>query len=182
MDYTEKKLRRLNGYKGIIINVTLDEIELPGGHHSYREIVEHPGGVCILPVDDEGNCYLVQQYRYAGGAHLLEAPAGKRDPGEEPIKTAARELGEETGFTAGRLIDLGYYYSSPGFTNETIYIYLARELQRGDAHPDEDEFLDLIKMPLSELLDMTCRGEIHDGKTAIAALQADRWLREHPEA
>ena len=97
MDYTEKKLRRLNTYEGIIINVGLDRVSLPDGSEAFREIVEHPGGACILPVDGEGNAYCVRQYRYPIGEHLLEAPAGKLERGEDPLVCAVRELGEETG-------------------------------------------------------------------------------------
>ena len=163
MDYTEKKLRRLNTYEGIIINVGLDRVSLPDGSEAFREIVEHPGGACILPVDGEGNAYCVRQYRYPIGEHLLEAPAGKLERGE-------------TGFTAGRIVPLGAYHSSPGFSSERLYLYLALDLSRGEAHPDEGEFLDLVKLPFSELLAMVKRGEISDGKTAIAALQAEHIL------
>ena len=117
MDYTEKKLRRLNTYEGIIINVGLDRVSLPDGSEAFREIVEHPGGACILPVDGEGNAYCVRQYRYPIGEHLLEAPAGKLERGEDPLVCAVRELGEETGFTAGRIVPLGAYHSSPGFSS-----------------------------------------------------------------
>ena len=162
MDYTEKKLRRLNTYEGIIINVGLDRVSLPDGSEAFREIVEHPGGACILPVDGEGNAYCVRQYRYPIGEH--------------PLVCAVRELGEETGFTAGRIVPLGAYHSSPGFSSERLYLYLALDLSRGEAHPDEGEFLDLVKLPFSELLAMVKRGEISDGKTAIAALQAEHIL------
>lgn len=172
MDYTEKKLRRLNTYEGIIINVGLDRVRLPDGSEAFREIVEHPGGACILPVDGEGNAYCVRQYRYPIGEHLLEAPAGKLERGEDPLVCASRELGEETGFTAGRIVPLGAYHSSPGFSSERLYLYLALDLSRGEAHPDKGEFLDLVKLPFSELLAMVRRGEISDGKTAIAVLQA----------
>ena len=171
MDYTEKKLRRLNTDEGIIINVGLDRVSLPDGSEAFREIVEHPGGACILPVDGEGNAYCVRQYRYPIGEHLLEAP-----PGEDPVAGALRELKEETGCTAGRIVPLGAYHSSPGFSSERLYLYLALDLSRGEAHPDEGEFLDLVKLPFSELLAMVKRGEISDGKTAIAALQAEHIL------
>ena len=94
--------------------------------------------------------------------------------GEDPLVCAVRELGEETGFTAGRIVPLGAYHSSPGFSSERLYLYLALDLSRGEAHPDEGEFLDLVKLPFSELLAMVKRGEISDGKTAIAALQAEQ--------
>ena len=177
MDYTEKKLRRLNTYEGIIINVGLDRVSLPDGSEAFREIVEHPGGACILPGDGDGNVILVRQFRYAFDTELLEMPAGKMDHGPEDAEECGlRELKEETGCTAGRIVPLGAYHSSPGFSSERLYIYLALDLSRGEAHPDEGEFLDLVKLPFSELLAMVKRGEISDGKTAIAALQAEHIL------
>ena len=145
MDYTEKKLRRLNTYEGIIINVGLDRVSLPDGSEAFREIVEHPGGACILPVDGEGNAYCVRQYRYPIGEHLLEAPAGKLERGEDPLVCAVRELGEETGFTAGRIVPLGAMYPS---------------------------CMSLVDSAIRTVK----RGEISDGKTAIAALQAEHIL------
>ncbi len=172
MNYTETKLRRLNTYSGVIVNVGLDSVRLPDGKVTYREVVEHPGGACILPVDADGNAYCVRQYRYVTGEHILEAPAGKLERGEDPYLCAERELGEETGFTAGKIVPLGKYYTSPGFSSEVLHLYLATELSRGEAHPDEGEFLDVVKIPFSELLTKVRRGEIADGKTAIAVLQA----------
>ena len=181
MDYTEEKLRRINRYEGIVVNVTVDAVRLPDGGGSYREVVEHPGGVCVLPVDEEGRAWCVRQYRYPAGEHLLEAPAGKREPGEEPLVTAVRELSEETGFTAGRLIPLGSYYTSPGYSTERLDLYLALELERGDAHLDEGEFLDVERIPFDELYEMVIRGEVPDGKTAIAVLQAGRILAKEKD-
>ena len=176
MDYTEKKLRRINRYEGIIVNLEVDKVQLANGRETMREVVEHPGGVCVLPVDGEGNTYCVRQFRYPMQKHLLEAPAGKREAGEDPLVCAVRELSEETGFEAGQLIPLGAYYTSPGYSTELLYLYLALNLRRGEAHPDEGEFLDLERMPYTELLAMVERGEIADGKTAIAVLQARRYV------
>ena len=174
MDYTEKKLRKINRYEGIIVNVQLDQVELPGGARAFREIVEHPGGVGILPVDSDGNVWCVRQFRYAYGEHMLEMPAGKLEWGEEPAACAVRELSEETGFTAGRLISMGKVYTSPGFSLETLHLYLALDLQAGESHPDENEFLDVLKMPFGELLDMVMDGTVSDGKTVSAVLKADK--------
>ena len=178
MDYTEKKLRRINRYEGIIVNLEVDKVQLANGRETMREVVEHPGGVCVLPVDGEGNTYCGRQFRYPMQKHLLEAPAGKLEKGEDPLECAARELGEETGFEAGRLIPLGAYYTSPGYSTELLYLYLALDLRRGEAHPDEGEFLDLVRMPFRELLSMLERGEIADAKTAVAVLQAWRILEK----
>ncbi len=176
MDYTEQKVRRINRYEGVVVNVTMDVARLSDGKTTLREVVEHPGGVCILPVDETGTAWCVRQYRYPMGEHLLEAPAGKLERGEDPLACAVRELSEETGFTAGRMIPLGTYYTSPGFSTERLHLYLALDLTRGKAHLDEGEFLDLVKLPFAELADRVRRGEIADGKTVIAVLQAEQHL------
>lgn len=178
MDYTETKLRRINRYEGIVVNVTMDSIRLSDGKEAFREVVEHPGGVCVLPVDADGTAYCVRQFRYPSRRHLLEAPAGKLEKGEDPLDCAVRELSEETGFTAGRLIPLGSYYTSPGYSTETLHLYLALDLTRGQAHLDEGEFLDVERHSLQELSDMVAAGEIPDAKTAIAVMRAEKILRE----
>lgn len=172
MDYTEKKLRTINRYEGIIVNVKVDKIQQVSGREALREVVEHPGGVCVLPVDENGNCYCVRQYRYPAQEHLLEAPAGKLEPGEDPFEAVQRELSEETGLTAGKYIPLGGFYTSPGFSTEKLYLYIATELTKGESHPDEGEFLDLQVLPLKELTEKVLAGEIPDGKTAIVTLAA----------
>ena len=178
MDYTEDKLRRINHYEGIVVDVSVDAVRLPDGTGAYREVVTHPGGVCVLPIDEEGRAWCVRQYRYPMGEHLLEAPAGKLERGEEPLSCAVRELSEETGCTAGRMIPLGSYYTSPGYSTECLHLFLALDLERGEAHLDEGEFLDVVRIPFGELYEQVARGEIRDGKTAIAVLQAHRILRE----
>ncbi len=176
MDYTEEKLRRVNHYEGIVVNISVDHIRLSDGSTSFREVVEHPGGVCVLPVDDKGIACCVRQFRYPMREHLLEAPAGKLEPGEEPARCAERELGEETGYSADELIFLGSYYTSPGYSTECLHLYLALGLHSGRAHLDDGELLDLVRIPFEELYGMVSRGEIRDGKTAIAVLQAKRHL------
>lgn len=171
-DYTETKLRGINRYEGIVVNVQVDKVRLHGGRECLREVVEHPGGACVLPVDENGICYLVRQFRYPGQAHLLEAPAGKLEKGEDPLACAVRELSEETGFSAGRMELVGGFYTSPGFCTEKLYLYLATDLRRGAQHPDEGELLDLVAMPVSELKAAVLRGEIQDAKTALLALAA----------
>lgn len=176
MEFFEKQINSEEKYKGIIVRVRLDEAELHTGKHVRREVVEHPGGVSILPVDDEGNCYLVRQFRYPFGRMLLEIPAGKLEKGEEPLSCAVRELSEETGFQAEQLIDLGSCYTSPGFSTEVLYVYLALGLHAGRSHPDQDEYLNVEKIPLKELCEKVMRNEISDGKTVIAILKADKYL------
>lgn len=177
MDYTEKTLRRVNTYKGIIVDVQTDMIELPNGNITMREVVRHPGGVCVAAVDEAGVVTLVRQYRYPFAAHLLELPAGKLEPGEDPLEAARRELSEETGLEADTWTELGALYTSPGFSTETLYLYLATGLHRGQAHPDSNELLDVVTMPLGELLRRIDAGEVRDAKTVAGALRAERALR-----
>jgi ADP-ribose pyrophosphatase len=177
MKYTEKKIRGGLVYSGVIVKVELDDAELVDGTVVKREVVMHPGGVGILPVDADGTAYMVRQFRYPFSRELLEIPAGKLEPGEDPKVCAVRELGEETGFTAGRLVDLGVTYASPGISDETLHLYLALDLVPGRQHLDADEFLGVEKWPLEELYAMVLRGEIHDGKTEIAVMKAREILR-----
>ena len=176
MDMTEKTLTTQEVYHGRIIRVRRDEVLLPNGHTSVREVVEHPGGVGILALDG-GDVLLVRQYRYAFSRVLTEIPAGKREKGEEPLTTARRELREETGATADEWLSMGSLIASPGCYDEVLYLYLARGLHFGDTHPDEDEFLSLERMPLEELAERCMNGEITDAKTVCAALKAKNLLR-----
>ena len=177
LDMTEKTLTTQEVYCGRIIRVRRDEVLLPNGNTSVREVVEHPGGVGILALEDDGSVLLVRQYRYAFGRTLLEIPAGKREKGEEPLTTARRELREETGATADEWLSMGSLIASPGCYDEVLYLYLARGLHFGDTHPDEDEFLSLERMPLEELAERCMNGEITDAKTVCAALKAKNLLR-----
>ena len=178
MEYFEKQIRSEEKYKGIIVRVRLDDAELHTGKLVKREVVEHPGGVAIFPVDADENCYLVRQFRYPFGEMILEAPAGKLEKGEDPLDCAVRELSEETGFEAERLVDLGSCYTSPGFSTEVLHLYLALGLHAGKSHPDQDEYLNVERIPLGTLSDMVMRNEISDGKTVIAILKAEKYLRQ----
>ena len=178
MEYFERQLKSEEKYKGVIVRVRLDEAELHTGKHVRREVVEHPGGVAIFPVDEEQNCYMVRQYRYPFGRMLLEVPAGKLEYGEDPFACAVRELSEETGFEADEMIDLGCCYTSPGFSTEVLHIYLALGLHAGNSHPDPDEYLNVEKIPLQTLSEMVMRNEISDGKTVIAILKTENYLAQ----
>ena len=178
MDYTEEKLRHVNTYKGIIVDVETDMVRLTNGKITMREVVHHPGGVCVAAVDEDGLIAVVRQYRYPFREHLTELPAGKLEYGEDPLEAAKRELSEETGLEAENWTLLGALYTSPGFSTEKLYLYLATGLSQGKAHPDPNEFLDVEKLPLEELVARVERGEICDAKTVAGALRAEReWRR-----
>jgi len=179
MDYTETLVHHINGYNGLIINTTLDRVVLQNGEHTLREVVVHPGGVTVIPVDDEGYVYCVRQFRYPMAEHLLEVPAGKLEEGEDPLQCAIRELSEETGITANEYTYLGKVYPSPGFCRETLYIYMARGLNHGTPHPDHNEFLDIEKIHIDDLVKLIMENEIADAKTVIAILKAKNILSQH---
>lgn len=172
MELYEKELNRQTVFQGRILDVHVDKVELPNGRTATREIVDHPGGVGILALDGAGNILTVTQYRYAYRQTLLEIPAGKLERGEDPYQAGLRELREETGASAGSLTPLGRVYPSPGFSDEIIYLYLARDLTWGEMHPDEDEFLLPERVPFPALAEKVLSGEITDAKTCIAVLKA----------
>jgi ADP-ribose pyrophosphatase len=162
-------------FKGKVFSVTTDKVVEPGGVTGIRNVVRHNGSVVILAVDASLNpadpiILVERQYRHAAGQFLLELPAGSIDPGEAPLAAAKRELIEETGFRARRWSRLVRYYASPGFVAETMQIYLAEDLKSGIAQPELDEKIDLLYIPLSELLAQIQAGKIHDGKTIIGTL------------
>lgn len=172
MDLTEKMLERQNIFNGHIIKVHVDKVSLPNGETAFREVVDHPGGVGILALDEHNCVPMVTQYRYAFGRNVLEIPAGKREPGEDPFVTAMRELKEEVGATAEEWMPMGKLLASPGCYNETLYLYLARGLTFGETHPDEDEFLEAQRIPFDDLVHRCMDGEIEDAKTVAAVLKA----------
>ena len=172
MDLTEVMLHSEEIYKGKIIRVRRDRVRLPNGKESTREVVEHSGGVCILALDETGCTYVVRQYRYAFETELLELPAGKLEPGEDPAECAARELEEETGLRAEKLEYLGQILPSPGFSREVLHAYLATGLSQGKPRPDEDEFLTVRRLPLDALYRMVLNGSVRDAKTVFAVLKA----------
>ena len=171
MDLTERTLTSETKFQGKIVTVLVDQAELPNGNQAVREVVLHPGGVAILPLDEDGTVTLVQQYRYPFHRILLELPAGKLDGDEDHRLAAARELSEETGLEAGELTYLGCILASPGFCDEKLHMYLARNLRRSKSHPDDDEFLNVVAMPFEELCRQVMDGTIEDAKTVATVLK-----------
>lgn len=162
-------------YQGRILTVENVDVELPNGRRAARDVVRHLGAAAVVPVDDQGRVYFVRQYRTAIEKELLEIPAGKLNfRGEDRLEAAKRELQEETGFEAGQWTHLMDIATTPGFSDEIIGLYLARDLRAGQMNPDEDEFLAVESMPLAEAIDLVRRGEIEDAKTACALMAA--WI------
>lgn len=172
MNLTEKTKSQEYMFKGRIINLRRDVAILPDGSEAGREVVEHNGGVCVLPMTDENEIIFVRQFRYPYMQELLEIPAGKRDSkDEDPLSCGKRELKEETGAESNNFVFLGELYPSPGYVNEVIYMYYADGLTYGEADPDDDEFLDLVKIPFEKAVEMVISGEIKDAKTQSAILK-----------
>ena len=172
MDLRETLLERKDIYAGRVVRLHVDTVRLPDGGTSLREIVDHPGGVAILALDENNNVLIVRQFRYAYGKTLLEIPAGKLEYGEDPYCAAMRELREETGASTDTLTPMGEIYPTPGFCNEIIRLYFAKDLTWGEMDLDEDEFLTVERIPFPVLLEKVLSGEIIDGKTALAVMKA----------
>ncbi len=173
MNLTEKTVSQTYIYNGRIINLRSDDITLPDGKPAKREVIEHPGGVCVLPITDEDEIIFVRQYRYPYSEILLEIPAGKRDSkDEDTLECGKRELKEETGAVASEYTFLGELYPSPGYVDEIIFMYMATGLAYGETSPDDDEFVETVKIPFDKALDMVMSGQIKDAKTQAAILKA----------
>lgn len=158
-------------FEGRVFNVTVDTVS--EGEHTYkREVVHHSGSAVIIPVNDDGTVVLVRQYRHPAVRYLLEAPAGTLAEGERPEVGAARELQEELGLVATRLEKLSEFFVSPGFLEEKMWVFLATDFTEGEQHLDDDEFLDLVRLPIAEALEMITSGEIQDAKTIIGLMLA----------
>ena len=172
MNLEEKQLSSEYKFKGRVINLRQDTALLPNGNTASREVVEHPGGVCVAALTDNDELLFVRQWRYPYMEETLEIPAGKRDRADEdPLLCGMRELREETGATAQNYVDLHPLYPTPGYINEVIYCYLATGLTFGEQNPDDDEFLDVLRIPLNKAVEMVLSGEIKDAKTQIAVLK-----------
>ncbi|MBC9784878.1 NUDIX hydrolase [Heliobacterium chlorum] len=177
----EKTLESEQIYQGKFISVRKDRVTLPDGTSSYREIVEHPGAAAIVPLTSRNEVILVRQWRYSIEKVSIEIPAGKLSPDEEPLDCAQRELAEETGFAARKWQHLLSFYASPGFCNEEMHLYIARELVIADAKPDDDEFVEPLVVPLEAALEMIETGEITDAKSIIGLLEAARILQREED-
>lgn len=159
-------------FKGAIFTVERDRIKEESGFEIVREIVRHSGGAGCLPLFADGRVALVKQYRHPAGRELLEIPAGKIEAGETPIESAARELEQEIGFRAARIEPLADFYSTPGFCEERLYIYLATKLTPSEQNLDHDEFVEVVYLPLAEAVKMAVGNQLEDSKTIIALLLA----------
>lgn len=176
--YEEKRTGGETIYDGVVLHIIRDEVLLPNGKTKYREVARHPGAVAVVPLTDAGEVVCVRQYRYAQGGMMFEIPAGKLERGESDREAAARrELREETGAVSGKFTFLGTFVSSPAILDEVIWMYLAEDLSFGQTDPDEDEFLNVVRVPLDELCRACADGRITDGKTQAALLKTDFILR-----
>lgn len=164
-------------YDGRIVVLDLLDVRLPNGEQSRREVVRHPGAVAVVPLDADGSVILVRQYRIAADRVMLEIPAGTLDPGEPAATCAERELQEEAGLRPGRLDSLGGIFAAPGYTTEYIHLFLATELSASSLEMDDDEFIEVVRLPFDEALRMVDDGEIDDSKTVAGLLRAARHLR-----
>lgn len=177
MNYEEKTVSRRQIYQGNIIKVESLTVTLPDGKEASRDLVTHPGASVVIPLGENGELYLVRQFRKPLEAVSLELPAGKLDPGEDPQVCAERELREETGLTAQSIRYLISIHTTPGFCNEVIHMYAATGLKEGDSCADEDEFITTEKMPVKELVDMVLKGVITDAKSIIGILLAEKIVK-----
>lgn len=158
-------------YDGRVVKLDVDEVELPGGARAELEVVRHPGAAAVVPFASPDRVVLIHQFRHAADGFIWEVPAGKLD-GEAPEVCAARELEEEAGLRAGRLERLGAIWTTPGFTDERIFLFAARELESVPQRLDPDEVLEVVEMPLARALEMVWSGELCDAKSALALLYA----------
>jgi ADP-ribose pyrophosphatase len=174
MELTETVIGTEPIYSGRVVHLRIDTIRQPDGHVGKREIVAHPGAVCIVPIREDGMVLMVRQFRLAAGQALLEVPAGTREKDEDPYACALRELEEETGYRAADLRPLYTAYLAPGYSTELMYAYMATGLTLGQTNPDEGEKIELVEIPIAEIEGRVLAGEFADAKTIAALLMASR--------
>lgn len=174
----ERRVRKNTVHKGKSVDFCVDEITLPDGKTATREYLDHPGAVGVVPVHPDGRVVMVRQYRYPVEEVTLELPAGKLGKGEDPLACVKRELHEETGYSAAKITPLLDYWPTPAFANEVLHLYVAEGLTVGEVHPDEDEFIEKVELPLDEVLELARRGRIKDSKTLVGLLAYAAWRRK----
>lgn len=177
MELFEKTLDSKEIFNGRILHVVLDDVELPDGKKSKREVVNHPGGVTVAALDEENNLFFVKQFRYPYKEVVLELPAGKLEKGSTPLENGKRELLEETGLEGYSYISLGQVYPSPGYTSEIIHLYACRVKSQNTQQLDEGEFLNVEKMPLDKAVEMVLNNMVPDAKTQVAVLKTAALLK-----
>lgn len=177
MKLTEKTLQQEYVYRGKIVTLRVDQALLENGATAGREVVEHPGGVCIGALTDQNELLFVRQFRYPYGHVVTELPAGKLERGEDPLEAGKRELLEETGAIGKDYQYLGELYPSPGFTDEILHLYVCRVESIGQSHPDDDEFLEAERVPLAKAVQQVLENKLPDGKTQTLILKIDALLR-----
>lgn len=178
MELIETTKKETEVYKGRVLRFHVDEVELQNGRTSTRECVDHPGGASVAVLTPKNEMLFVRQFRYPYRKAVLEAPAGKLEKGEDPFEAIRREQREETGTTGKDYVNLGELYPSPGYTNEIIYLYACRMDTVGDTDFDDDEFLQLERIPMEKAVEMVMNNEIADSKTQVLVLKTARLLQE----
>lgn len=172
----ENEVKSTTIYNGRVFNLRQDQVRLPNGHVTHLDIVEHPGAVVMVPVDDQGNLWLVRQYRHAAGKWLLEFPAGTLEAGEDIESCAHRELREEIGMAAGKVQKIGEFYIAPGYSTEFLHIYLASDLSPAPLPGDDDEFIQVEALTIDQAYALAGQGSIPDAKTLAALFLARPYL------
>lgn len=175
----EKPLSSKHVFDGRLLQVYVDDVQLPDNSHSTRDWIKHPGASAVVPVFKDGTIMLLKQFRYPPRKVFIEVPAGKLDEGEAPEKTARRELLEETGISCGSIADAGSFFPAIGYANEEIYVFVAWDLDESKKNVDDDEFVINFRIPFAKALDMIADGEITDAKTICSVVKAKIWWEKH---
>ena len=172
MKLEEKRIDGTEVFNGYVLRLTVDDVLLPDGSKSKREVIRHSGAVCIAPITENRELIFVRQYRYAVAGELLELPAGRIDKNEDPVMTGVRELHEETGYVADKTFYVGKLYPTPGYSDEIIWLYACTvNAEKGDTNPDDGEFVETELIPIDKAFDMVMNDEIPDSKTQILILK-----------